>query len=318
MTAVLLSKYGTAEDLVVAQVDTPKPADDQVLVRVIASSVNSWDYDLMRGKPFYVRFDGLLKPSTKILGIDIAGIVLETGKNATRFQPGDEVFADLSSSGFGGFANYVCAPENMLAIKPPEMPFTDAAAIPHAGVLALQSLRKHGQITSDMKILFNGAGGGVGTIGLQICKSHGAEVTCVDHGDKLQALTKLGADHVIDYTKCDFTTMGHTYDLVIDMVADKAPRDYRRALRSGGRFVMVGGTTGALIRALFSRKRDKKIEILAHKPDPADLEILADMYARGMISPVLDRQFELDEVPAAMSYFGTGKAIGKVLITQKL
>ena len=318
MTAVILDRYGGPEDLVIGAIPTPEPGDEEVLIRILASSVNSWDYDLMRGTPIFVRFDGLFKPSTRIMGIDVAGIVLKTGKKVTGFQPGDEVFGDLSASGWGGFANYVCARQQYLAIKPPDMPFTHAAAIPHAGVLALQGLRKHGDIEPGMKVLFNGAGGGVGTTGLQICKSLGAEVTCVDKADKLAKLEELGADFTFDYEATDFTAAGKTYDLIIDVVANRSPIAYRSALKKGGRFVMIGGTPSALLKAVLSRNRDRKIEILAHKPDPADLYILTEWYSDGRYMPIIDREFALEDVPEAMRYFGTGNAFGKVVISQIL
>ena len=218
MKAIVCTKYGSPDVLQLKEVAKPIPEDNEVLVEVHAASVNDWDWGLLRGKPFLNRLlFGLLKPKIKILGSDIAGRVEAVGRNVKQFQPGDEVFGDISGCGWGGFAEYVCARENALALKPASMTFEEAAAVPQAAVLALQGLRDKGQIQPGQKVLINGAGGGVGTFAVQIAKSFGAEVTGVDSTRKLDMVRSIGADHVIDYTQEDFTQSGQRYDLILDV-----------------------------------------------------------------------------------------------------
>ena len=217
MKAIVLTEYGSSDVLQLREVATPKPKDDEVQIKVHAASVNDWDWCLMRGTPFYVRLlCGLLKPKIKIPGVDVAGQVEAVGRDVKRFRPGDNVYGDLSECGFGGFAEYVCAKENSLALKPAGMTFVEAAAIPHAAMLAVQGLRDQGQIQPGQRLLINGAGGGVGTLGVQVAKSIGAEVAGVDNSGKLQMMRSIGFDHVLDYTKEDFTQTGQCYDLILD------------------------------------------------------------------------------------------------------
>ncbi len=219
MKAMIYNRYGLPEVLQLKEVPRPVQKDDEVLVKVHAASVNSWDWDLLRGTPFLNRIGGIIKPRYKILGADIAGRVEAVGRNVKQFQPGDEVFGDLSGCGMGGFAEYVCARENSLALKHPGMTFQEAAAIPQGASMALQRLRQHGQIHAGQKVLINGGGGGVGTFAIQIAKSFGTKVTAVDRTDKLDMMRSIGADHVIDYTKEDYTKNGLSYDLVLDATA---------------------------------------------------------------------------------------------------
>jgi NADPH:quinone reductase-like Zn-dependent oxidoreductase len=313
MHAVVYREYGTPDVLEVREIDVPSIKDDEVLVRVHASSINSWDWDLLRGAPWFVRIGGLRTPQYSVLGADIAGRVEAVGGDVERFQVGDEVFGDLSASGWGGFAEYTAARAKALAHKPASMTFDEAAAIPQAAVLALQGLRDKMQIEPGQKVLINGAGGGTGTFGVQIAKSYGAHVTGVDSAAKLGMLTSIGADHVIDYTKEDFTKNGERYDLILDVVAKRSTGAYKRSLTPEGVCVVVGGTTATLLRALVLGGR--RVTILAHRPNPADLEHLGEMFEAGTITPVIDSRFELHDAAEALRYFGTGAVQGKVVIT---
>ena len=316
----MYTKYGPPDVLQLKEVEKPAPRDDEVLIKVHAASVNSWDWDLLRGTPFLARLGGLLKPKYKILGADIAGRIEAVGRNAKQFQPGDEVFGDISGCSWGGFAEYVCARENALALKPASMTFEEAAAVPQAAVLALQGLRDKGQIQSGQKVLINGAGGGVGTFAVQIAKSFGAEVTGVDSTGKLDMLRSIGADQVIDYTQEDFTKSGQCYDLILDVVAYRSIFDYKRALSPRGIYVFVGGSMAAFFQVVFlgpwiSMTGSKKMGILMHKPNTSDLDFMKELFEAGKVVPVLDRRYPLSEVPEALRYLGEGHARGKVVIT---
>ena len=295
MKAVIYTSFGSPEELKVAEVPKPVPKDDEVLIKVAAASVNSWDYDLVIGKPYVYRLlFGLFKPRYEIIGIDVAGTIEAVGKNISRFKAGDEVFADVSETGFGAFAEYVCTKESLLAHKSKKMSFEEAASLPHAGVLALQGLKQYGKIQHGQQIIINGAGGGVGTIGLQIAKHWGAEVTCVDKGNKLDMLLSLGADHVIDYTKEDFTKTGKKYDLIIDPVAKRPISHYRRVLKEKGAFVLIGGSVSTIFQtftlgALYSKKNGQRIGFLPHKPNGSDLDFLTEFFDSGILKPVIDK-----------------------------
>jgi len=245
MKASVFTQYGSPDFIELKEVEKTMPKDNEVLVKVVAASINSWDWEILMGKPFVNRLmAGLLKPKrVKILGCDIAGRVEAVGKNVKLLQPGDEVFGDLSGCGWGGFADYVCPPENALALKPARMKFEQAAAVPQAALLALQGLRDKGQIQFGQKVLINGAGGGVGTFAVQMAKSFGAEVTGVDSTEKLDTMRSVGADQIIDYTLEDFTQNGQHYDLILDVAARHSIFDYQRSLSSRGNYVMVGGSS---------------------------------------------------------------------------
>ena len=320
MKAMVYHKYGSPDVLELQEVERPTPKDNEVLVKVHAASVNSWDWDLLRGKPFVNRLlFGLLKPKTKILGCDIAGRVEAVGRNVKQFKPGDEVFGDLCASEWGGFAEYVCARENALALKPASMTFEQVAAVPQAAVMALQVLRDKGQIQPGQKVLINGAGGGVGTFAVQMAKSFGAEVTGVDSTRKLDMLRSIGSDQVIDYTQEDFTKNGQGYDLILDVVGNRSIFDYKRALSPKGIYVMVGGSTALIFQLLFlgswiSMTGSKKMGILAHQPNK-DLDFMKELFEAGKVVPVIDRRYPLSEAAEALRYFGKGHAQGKVVIT---
>jgi len=319
MKAIVYTKYGSPDVLQLKEVAKPTPKDNEVLIKVHAASINDWDWGLLQGTPFVNRLMfGLLKPKNKILGSDVAGRVEAVGRNVKQFQPGDEVFGDISGC-WGGFAEYVCARENALALKPASMTFDEAAAIPQAALLALQGLRDKGQIQPGQKVLINGAGGGAGTFAVQIAKSFGAEVTGVDSTSKLDMMRSIGADQVIDYTKEDFTKNGQRYDLILDVAAYHSIFDYRRALSPKGIYVMVGGSTRIFQGVMFlgpwiSITGSKKMGVLMHKPNK-DLAFMKELFEAGKVVPVIDRRYPLSEVAEALRYFGEGHAQGKVVIT---
>ena len=320
MKAIVFTEYGSPDRLQVKEVAKPTPKDDEVLVQVHASSINSWDWEFQSGTSFINRLlFGLFKPKPEkqILGADIAGTVEEVGKNVTRFQRGDEVFGDLWDS-WGGFAEYACAPERSLELKPVNSTFLEAAAVPQAGVLALQGLRKTGQIQPGQKVLINGAGGGVGTFAVQLAKRKGTEVTGVDKAHKLEVVRSLGADQVIDYTKEDFTQNGQRYDLILDAQGVRSMFDYKHALSPQGTYAMVGGAVPRILQALFfglwgSITGGQKFRLVAEGPNKglADLKALIEA---GKVIPVVDRVYKLSEVPEAFRYFAEGRHKGKVVI----
>ncbi len=321
MKASVFTKYGSPDFFELKEVEKPTPRDNEVLVKVFAASINSWDWEILIGKPFVNRLmAGLLKPKRiKILGCDIAGRVEAVGKNVKQFQPGDEVFGDLSRSGWGGFAEYVSAREKALALKPASMTFEQAAALPQAALLALQALHHKGDVQPGQKVLINGAGGGAGTFAIQIAKVFGAEVTAVDSTGKLEMMRSIGADQVIDYRQEDFTKNGQCYDLIVDMMATHSIFDYKRSLSHKGMFIMVGGSSALVNKLLFmgpwiSMTESKKMSLLLHKANKglADLNAL---FEEGKVAPVIDRRYPLSKVPEAMRYFGSGKVIGKLVIT---
>ena len=251
MKAIVYTKYGPPDVLQLKEVEKPTPKDDEVLIKVHAASVNAADLHLLRADPFLVRLDsGLLKPKNKILGADIAGRVEAVGRNVKQFKPGDEVFGDISACGWGGFAEYVCARENVLALKSASMTFEEAAAVPMAAVTALQGIRDTGQIKPGQKVLINGASGGVGTFAVQIAKSFGTEVTAVCSTSKMDMVRSIGADHVIDYTKEDFTQNGKRYDLIIGANGHQSLSDYKGALSPEGIYVCTGGTMAQIFESM--------------------------------------------------------------------
>ena len=321
MKAVVYEKYGSPDVLELKEVEKPTPKDDEVLVKVHAASINDWDWGLLRGKPFMNRLAfGLLKPKKiKILACDIAGRVETVGSKVKRLKPGDEVFGDISGCSWGGFAEYVCARENALTLKPAGMTSDEAAAIPQAAILALQGLRHKGHIQAGQKVLINGAGGGAGTFAIQIAKSFGAHVTGVDSTVKLDMMRSLGAEHVIDYTKEDFTKNRQCYDLILDLMGYHPFFDYKRSLSPGGIFLLVGGSSALIFKTIFlgpliSMSGSKKMGILMHKQNK-DMDFMIELFEAGKVVPVIDRRYRLSEVPEAMRYFGSGKVIGKLVIT---
>ena len=322
MKAIYYDQYGSPDVLQVREIEKPVPKDDEVLVRVHATSINSWDWDMIRGEPVFVRMWGLFKPKHKIPGSDIAGRIESVGRNVKKFKPGDDVYGDIVEHGWGGFAEYVCAKEHQLVFKPAAMSFEQASAIPQAGLLALQSIRDFGKLQNGQSILLNGAGGGVGTIGLQVAKMLGGEVTVVDSADKLDMLRSLGADHVIDYRKENFTNNGKTYDVIVDVVANRPVSNYKRALARGGIFVMIGGSTSTILKMMImapviskgKRPGDKRLTLMGYKPNQG-LDDMSTYFEQGKVIPVIDRVFSLAETADAFKYFASGLFKGKVVIT---
>ena len=320
MKAIVFKKYGSPDVLQLGEVEKPAPTADEVLIKVHAASVNDWDLGALQGTPFLNRLMfGLLKPKMRkqILGSDVAGRIEAIGKNVRRFRSGDEVFGDLSGR-WGGFAEYVCAREDALALKPPGMTFEQAAAIPQAGLLALQGLRDAGGLRAGQRLLINGAGGGAGTFAIQIARSMGAEVTGVDSAAKLELLRSIGADHVIDYAREDFTRSGRAYDLILDVKATRSVFDCARALRPGGTYVALGGSMARLLPAVLfapwiAMTKKKAIRILVLKVNKG-LADLIELFEAGKLAPVIDGPYELSAVPEAFRRFGAGLHKGKVVI----
>jgi NADPH:quinone reductase-like Zn-dependent oxidoreductase len=321
MKAIVYTKYGAPDVLELKEVEKPTPRDDEVLVKLHAVSANAADLHLLRGDPFLLRLvSGLLKPKNTILGADIAGRVEAVGKNVKEFQPGDEVFGDISACGWGGFAEYVCARENALVLKPACLTFEQAAAVPMAAVTALQGLRHKRQIQPGQKVLINGASGGVGTFAVQIAKSFGAEVTAVCSTRNVAMARSLGADHVIDYTQEDFTKNGQRYDLILAVNGYQSISDYQRALSPAGMYVMSGGSGAQMSQAMLlgpwiSMTGSKKMGNLLAKPNQKDLVFVKELLEAGKVVPVIDRRYTLSEVPEAIRYLEEGHAKGKVVIT---
>ena len=318
MKAIVYNKYGTPDNLELKEVDKPVPGDDEVLIKVYAVSINDWDLGLLEGDFINRILNGLRKPKRKILGSDIAGRIEAVGKNVKKFKPGEEVYGDLSGK-WGGFAEYVCAREKSLAIKPAAMSFEEAAAIPQAAMLAVQGLIDKGKIKPGQKLLINGAGGGVGTFGVQIAKLYGAEVTGVDSTAKLEMMRSMGFAHVIDYTKEDFTKNGKCYDLILDVKTNRSMFDYARALCRNGVYVTVGGSTGRLFQSLLLAPwiriiHKKHIRLVALKQNK-DLNYMNELFEAGKVRVVIDGPYRLDQVPEAFRIFGKGEHKGKIVIT---
>ena len=321
MKAIVFTQYGSPDGLELKQVPKPTPKDDELLVRVHASSINSWDWEFLNGTPFINRLMfGLLKPKPgkQILGADIAGTVEAVGRSVARFQPGDEVFGDLWDS-WGGFAEYACTRETAVEPKPTNLTFEEAAAVPQAGVLALQGLRKAEHLQPGQKVLINGAGGGVGTFAIQLAKLSGTEVTGVDASHKLEVVRSLGADHVIDYAQEDFTKTGERYDLIVDCQGFRSMFDNNRALSPGGTYAMVGGSMLRIPQLLFLSfnasltREGRKFRLVAEGPNKG-LADLRGLIEAGKLVPVIDSTYPLSEVPAALRYFGEGRHKGKIVI----
>jgi len=321
MLAIVNTTYGSPDVLKLNDVEKPSPADDEVLINVHAASVNAADLHYLRADPFLIRLmSGLLKPKNTILGADIAGRVEAVGKNVMQFQPGDEVFGDISGCGWGGFAEYVCAREDALVLKPANITFEQAAAVPMAAVTALQGLRNKGQIQSGQKVLVNGASGGVGTFAVQIAKSFGADVTGVCSTRNLDMVRSIGADRVIDYTREDFTQNEQRFDLILAANGYHSISDYQRALNPKGTYVTTGGSMAQVSQAMLqgpwiSMTGSQKMGNMLARPNQKDLVFLKELLAAGNIVPVIDRHYPLRAVPEALWYLEEGHARGKVVIT---
>jgi NADPH:quinone reductase-like Zn-dependent oxidoreductase len=329
MKAIVHSEYGSAEVLKFEEIERPVPNDNQVLIKVRAASLNPADGHFLRA-PFPLRLmTGLRKPKDIRVGVDLAGQVEATGSKATQFKPGDEVFGAAARGVLeerGSLAEYVCAPEAALVIKPDNMTFEQAAAVPVAGLTALQGLRNKGKIQPGQKVLINGASGGVGTFAVQIAKAFGAEVTGVCSTKNVDLVRSIGADHVIDYTKEDFTKGAERYDLIYDLVGNHSFSDRRRALIPSGICVLagiggagqhpesLGRVAGTLNAALLSHFVNQKFVMFVSKATKEDLTLLRDLMQSGKMTPVIDRTYPLDNAAAALQYLEQGHARGKVVI----
>jgi len=319
MKAILCTRYGPpATALELKETEIPVPTDDQVLVRVRASSVNPADWYLIRGKPFLVRLagSGFLRPRSTLTGADVAGTVTAVGKGVKDVRVGDEILGIAS----GAFAEYVTVPESTLVEKPASLSFEEAAAVTLAGLTALQALRTHGNVRPGQKVMVHGASGGVGTFAVQIANALGAEVTAVCSTGKMDLARSLGAHHVIDYTKEDFAKSGLRYDVVLVVNGSRPARDYQRALTPGGTCVLIGGSIGQILRFLifgrFYKNSPKgKIRTFVMKPNKQDLLYLKGLIEGGRVSPVMDRNFPLANVAGALEYLHEGHARGKISIT---
>ena len=325
MRAALRERYGGLDVVELREVEKPRPVDDQLLVKVRAASVNRADLDGLGPRPQFARlFMGVRAPRQHRMGIDVAGEVEAVGPNATRFKPGDRVFADLFSFGAGTFADYVCAPERALLPIPVGLTFDEAATLPHSAVLAVQGLRlRDGRtIGPGDRVLIDGASGNVGPFAVQVAKAMGAEVTGVARTAKLDFVRSLGADQVIDFTTTDYTTAGERFDWIVDTDSHHSLLAVRRALKPGGVYVTLGGTSGPLFAAMLaapfvSRASGKRLGLLLWwKPfNPPDVERVTELIARGLVRPVIDRRFPLEQIVDALRWVDEGQARGKVVVT---
>jgi NADPH:quinone reductase-like Zn-dependent oxidoreductase len=322
MKAIVYTKYGSPDVLQLKEIEKLMPSDDEVLVEVKAASVNAYDWHFLSADIFLIRLmgGGLLKPKNTRLGADMAGRVEAVGRNIKQFQPGDEVFGDIGAWGNGAFAEYVSVPEKALTLKPINLSFEEAAAVPMAALTALQGLRDAGQIQPGQKVLINGASGGVGTFALQIAKWFGAEVTAVCSTRNQDQARSLGADHIIDYTKEDFTKSGQKYDLILAANGYHPLSAYKRTLTPKGIYVMAGGSIAQIFQAMLlgqvmSEKGGRKMGGLTARINQKDMALLKELLEAGKVIPVIDRRYPLSEAAEALRYLGEGHARGKVVIT---
>lgn len=320
MKAIVADRYGAPDALEFKEIEKPAPKDNEVLVKIHAASLNMFDWHLLTADIFLVRLNaGLFKPKNRIPGADVAGQVEAVGKNVTQFKAGDEVYGDLAASGCGSFAEYVVVPEKALALKPVNLTFEEAAAFPMAAVTALQGLRDAGKIQAGHKVLIQGASGGVGSFAVQIAKAFGAEVTAVCSTRNIEQARSLGADHVIDYTKEDFTKNGTRYNLIFAANGYRKLEEYKGSLVPQGIYVMAGGTTkqifDALLRGSFlSEKNGRKLGAFTAEPKQADLIYLKGLAEVGKIKPIIDKRYPLSDTAQALRYLGEGHARGKVIL----
>jgi NADPH:quinone reductase-like Zn-dependent oxidoreductase len=314
MKAFIYEKYGPPESLRMVEVDKPVPDAGDVLVKVLAASVNAADWHVLRGKPLFSRATlGLLRPKHKILGVDVAGQVEAVGGGVTGFRPGDEVYANLLDHGYGGFAEYVAVPVAVVSLKPANLSFEEAAAVPMAAVTALQGLRHHGEIQPTQQVLINGASGGVGSFAVQIAKSYGPEVTAVTSTQNLDLVRSLGADHVVDYTTADFVRGGRRYDRILDTVGNRSVPDLKRALADGGKAAVTGFTSVAKLLGVSLRGGKDIAQVQAHV-SAKDLELLSALIEAGRVRPQIDRRYRFADIPAAIAYLEQGRARAKVVV----
>jgi NADPH:quinone reductase-like Zn-dependent oxidoreductase len=315
MKAMVYTKFGPPDVLQLREVEKPFPKDNELLIKVHAASANAYDWRHLRADPFLIRLmgAGLLKPKHKILGADIAGLVESVGANVKQFQPGDEVFGD---GGYGGFAEYVCVDENRFVLKPADLTFEEAAAVPMAALTALQGLRDKGLIQAGQKVLINGASGGVGTFAVQIAKSFDTEVTGVCSTTKMDLVRSIGADHVIDYVQEDITKNGKLYDLIFDLAAYRSISEYKRILSSGGIYVLAGGSIARIFQLMLkSMTGVKNMRLVVANVNQKDLLIIRELLKAGKVRSIIDKRYPLSETAEALRYLEEGHARGKVVIS---
>lgn len=320
MKAAIYKKYGSPDVIQIKEAKKTTPKPNEVLVKIHASSINSWDWDMLTGKPrLYRLLFGLFKPKYNILGIDIAGTIESCGTDTNQFKPGDEIFGDISEINFGGFSEYICVPEHLLVLKSPKMSFEQAAALPHVGLLAIQCIQQFGEIKPNVKVLINGAGGGVGSIAIPYLKQRGAEITCVDKAIKEEYLKKLGANHFIDYTKSKFVNENKKYDYIIDNKATFSSKQYASVLNDGGIYAASGGAVSCIMKMQFAKKRTlkrtgKTVGLVIYKPNQKDLTKIRDLFEQGIIQVHIDKVYALENIREAFEYFGSEDYLGKVAV----
>ncbi len=319
MRAVTYDRYGSAAELRVGEIDQPAPGPGEVLVRVVACAVNSWDWHLLTGTFFERLMFGAFRPRHRVLGSEISGTVEAVGESVDEFQIGDEVYGDLSTRSWGGFAEYAVGRADSMVHKPPEISFEHAAALPQTGSLAMRCLRERWPLQTEHRVLLNGAGGAAGTLALQVAKHFGAHVTCVDRGSKRELLESLGADEVIDYQREDYSRRGEQYDLIIDVANHRGFSDVRRALAPGGVYVMTGGPPLQIVRfglvlPVANRLDQRSYLIQTFQLNREDLSWLTDRIAAGDITPTIERTYPLEGTPEALRHFDSGEVKGKLVI----
>lgn len=320
MKAIVNYTYGSAKTMKLVDMEKPSPSENEVLIKVHAVSVNSWDLDMLKGQPIFIRMWGLFKPKVNILGSDVAGQVVEIGKKVSRFKVGDRVYGDLVENKWGGFSEYTCAHEKALTIIPDALNDLQAAAIPQGACMAYQAVQTC-QIKAGMSVLINGAGGGCGSYALQFAKLLGAEVTGIDRSDKLDFMKSIGADHVFDYKAYDYTSANKQYDVIIDMVLDKSPKAIPKALKDHGQFLMVGGKTSRILQMFalskwYTRSTNKSLKILGAIAN-YNLDKVGDILSTHQDFIRIDKTFDLSRVPEAMKYIENGHVKGKIVIDLK-
>ncbi|MBN3519429.1 NAD(P)-dependent alcohol dehydrogenase [Algoriphagus lutimaris] len=320
MKAIVLEKYGLPKEVLrVQEIDLPQPKEKEVLVKIITTSINDYDWSMVRGKPYLYRLMyGLTKPKNKILGMELSGIIEKVGARVSKFNVGDEVYGDISNFGFGTFGEYICVPEHELLPKPKALSFEEVVAIPHAATLAFQALQDLGGIKTGKKILINGGGGGVGTIGVQLAKTYQCHVTGVDSAVKLSKMRALGFDEAIDYTTTDFTQTGEQYDLILDCKSTKLPKSYLKALKKNGTYVTIGGHIKSLLSIFIWSKLKRKssgknLLILSLIPNK-DLESITQFMLKNEFKLQIDGPYSFDKIPGLVQYFGNGLHQGKIVI----
>jgi len=315
MKAMVYTKYGPPDVLHLEEVEKPAAKDSEISIKVHAASINSYDWRHLGPDPFFLRLmgGGLLKPKHRILGADMAGRVEAVGANVKGFKPGDDVVGD---GGYGGYAEYACVDENKFVLKPAELTFEEAAAMPMAGLTALQGLRDKGRIQAGQRVLINGASGGVGTFAVQIAKSFGTEVTGVCRTAKMDLVRSIGADHVVDYTQEDVTRIDQIYDLIFDVAAFRSVSKYRRILSPKGIYVLAGGSMARIFQSmLISMTGAKNMKFIGAKVKQEDLLVILELMRAGQVRSIVDKRFPLSETAEAFRYFKEGRTRGKIVIT---